>query len=91
MTDRTDLFIRLARAIETSQMADDYAQAADEGTGILPRDAATVAWDAASSLRNLGERLVVLADGFAMNAKRYERAQREEDNSGREYRKGDAA
>ena len=91
MSDRTDLFIRLARSIETAQMADDYAHSADEGTGVTPRDAAGVAWDASASLRNLGERLSVLADGYALAAKRYERAQREEDATGTEYRGGSAA
>lgn len=91
MTEYTDLFIRLGRAVETLALAEDYAQSADEGAGVTPGDAGAVAWDASSSLRTLGEKLIDLADRQAFAARRYDRAQRQEDQTGVEYRAGDAA
>ena len=92
MTTHTEnLLIRMARAVDAYNMATDYMQAADEGHDI-PGNAATVCWDASSSLRSIGDALSTLADSMSFAARRYERAQREEERSGVEYsRKGDDA
>lgn len=85
MTDREDLLIRAARACDQSRMANDYSEGVDEGLD-LPRHAAARHWDAASSLAEIARRAEALASAHTLEAKRYERAQREEDRSGSEYR-----
>lgn len=85
-----ELIIRAGRAIDTAAMADDEQMAADESHG-TPEAAASVHWNASSLCRTVGERFIALADGHALQAKRMERAQREERQTGVEYRRGDAA
>lgn len=90
MSDHAELLIRLARACDASRMANDYSEGVDEGLD-LPRHAAQRHWDAASNLSEVIRRAEALRDGHTLSAKRYERAQREEDRTGTEYRGGGAA
>jgi hypothetical protein len=83
----TDLLVQAARAVEWLVSAEDCAYAVDESHD-LPRHAATAAWDAAANLRSIANRFLRLADAQAFAARRYERAQHEEDRSGVAYRAG---
>lgn len=91
MTDSdTYLLIRAARAIDKRSVAADCVQAADEGHDIAG-NAIQPCWDAASTLRTVGERFIDLADQATFSARRMERAQRDENRTGVEHRGGSAA
>lgn len=88
MTTHTeDLLIRMARAVDSYNEAQDYIQAADESVG-TPEAAAKACWDASSLLRSVGDQLTTLADSMVFAARRYEKADREEKRTGVEYRGG---
>lgn len=72
-----ETLIRAARAIDAMKTAASYTEAADEGRG-TPDCAGRFAWDASSLLRNVGETFIRLAEEQKFQAKRFERAAREE-------------
>lgn len=90
MTDREELIYRAARALDTSRMAEEDQYAADESHG-TPEAAASAHWDAASLLRQVGERFLTLADSHTFEAKRMDREHRKEKATGVEYRLGNDA
>lgn len=90
MIDAAELLIRNARMVDTCRTAGEYAQAADEGID-TPGNAARMHWDAYSLVKDYRERLEAIENGLLMAAKRFDRGQREEDATGREYRGGSAA
>jgi hypothetical protein len=87
---RADILIRVARAIDADLTAADYAQAADQSQ-ITPEAAARYAWDAASVLQDVGDKLADLAERQRFVARRMDAAQRRENATGVEHRSGDAA
>lgn len=91
MTAHTEaMLIRSARAIDAFNDAQDYVQAADESHG-TPEAAAKACWDAASLIRNVAQMFETLADSTTFQARRYEKAHREEQRTGVEHRGGSAA
>ena len=88
MTALTEhMLIRAARAIDAYNDAQDYVQAADQSVG-TPDSAAKACWDAASLARQVAQMFETLADSTTFQARRYEKADREEKATGREYRGG---
>lgn len=92
MSDQDFILIeREVHALSTAREADEAAHAADEGVDI-PGTAARYSWDASALLRQHGQSLIDLADRYVFQARRYEKAQRTEDRTGREYKgNGEAA
>lgn len=85
-----ELLIRAARAVDAARTASEYGQSCDQGHDV-PGTAARYEWDAASLLRDVSDRFHTLAEEFTFAAKRHDKAQREEDRTGVEYRGGSAA
>jgi hypothetical protein len=90
VTDREEVFYRLARALDHSREASETQYAADEAHD-TPENAAKAHWDAAGLLEGVITRLRTMHDEHVFAAKRMDRAQRIEVATGREYRGGDAA
>ena len=83
-----DLFIRTARAVDAHFTAMSYVESADASND-LPEHAARDCWDAASVLDAVSEKFGQLAAQQRFQAKRMERAAREEARTGVEHHVGE--
>jgi hypothetical protein len=89
VSDREEIIYRVARALDHSRSADEEQEAADAAVS-TPEAAAARHWDTAGLLEGVLSHLQALHDRHVFAAKRMERAQREEQTTGVEYR-NDAA